>query len=721
MDCVMLLIQNPSNIVMKNCRFIGIIFIMSFLSLYVGCDEPTKEIKLPSWESFAEDAKKFNNILVIPEFDQTPEALQKTVDDIIKVTDQKLESFVNQDLEGMTYESSIAAIDDIFFPVGLVYGRLSITKNAFPDETMRDVAKDQILKLSKWSVETQYRQDVYDTCKAFQEKYEQGQARELQGEDLKYYQETMRGFKRSGFGLPKEKKDRVEALRKELNDLSTEFSTNITNAKIELVFSRDELEGFTDDMLRRYANEDGSYTFHATVTPEYIAIMKNARNEEVRKKMVTQRMRAAGQENIDLLNKIVNVRDEIGSLLGYDTWADYKTEVRMAKNRQTAVDFLENMAVGLEPKFQEELDVLRQLKLEDTGNPDAEIFIWDTGYYTEQLLRQKYNIDTEALRDYFPLKACLQGMYDIYEKIFGVKYTQVENPSPWAEGVSLFMVTDAKTEEPLGMFYLDLFPRDGKYNHFAQFGIIDGKRLSNGLYQRPVVALICNFTPPFEDKPSLLSHSEVETLFHEFGHAMHSILTRAEYSSFSCTSVPRDFVEAPSQMLEAWVKEPDILNSFAGHYKDPSQKIDPEILNRMKEAEKATIGIHYRRQVVFGLADLTLHGEGENKDSNKIFNDSFGKYFLPVPEDTMFVAYLGHMMGYDAGYYGYAWADAIASDMEEIFKQDPDGLMSQEIGRRLRDEIYAPGDSRDVNESIEAFLGRPRSLEPFLKNLGVKE
>jgi Zn-dependent oligopeptidase len=267
-----------------------------------------------------------------------------------------------------------------------------------------------------------------------------------------------------------------------------------------------------------------------------------------------------------------------------------------------------------------------------------------------------------------------------------------------------------------------MFPRKGKYNHFAQFDIINGKLLPNGKYQRPTVALICNFPPPAKDKPSLLSHDDVETLFHEFGHAMHSILTRAKFVRFSGTSVPRDFVEAPSQMLENWVWDKKVLDSFAADYRDPSKKIPAAILAKLKESRLATEGTRYRRQLSFGLMDLDLHTQIHDdnaKDALPMSNKALSDVFLPLAPDTAFVAYFAHLMHYDAGYYGYAWADAIAADMATVFEQSPNGYFDEAAGQRLRKEIYEPGDSRDVNVSIEKFLGRPRSLDPFLKKIGI--
>jgi thimet oligopeptidase len=246
-------------------------------------------------------------------------------------------------------------------------------------------------------------------------------------------------------------------------------------------------------------------------------------------------------------------------------------------------------------------------------------------------------------------------------------------------------------------------------------------------YQRPVVALVCNFPPPGADgKPSLLSHDDLVTVFHEFGHALHGMLTRARFSRFAGTEVPRDFVEAPSQMLENWAWDKTVLDSFAADYRDPSKKIPADVLGKMREARLATAGVYYRRQFAFAKLDLALHGPhpaGQPYDAVTVSNQVMEKVLLPVDPNTALIASFGHLAGgYDAGYYGYAWAEAIAADMATVFRRSPGGFMDKETGMKLRAEIYEPGNSREVGESIEKFLGRKRSIEPFLaNNLGLKK
>ena len=316
-------------------------------------------------------------------------------------------------------------------------------------------------------------------------------------------------------------------------------------------------------------------------------------------------------------------------------------------------------------------------------------------------------------------------MFRVYEHDFGLKFTPVKAPYRWVPDLQLYVASDAASGEPMGLFYLDMFPREGKYNHFAMFPVIDGKLLADGTYQRPTCCLVCNFPPPTPGKPALMTHDDVVTVFHEFGHALHAMLTRARFGRFAGTNVPGDFVEAPSQMLENWAWDKTVLDSFAADYRNPTKKIPADVLAKLREAKLATAGIHYRRQFAFAKFDLALHGPhpvDEPYDCVGVSNAILQRVFLPIDPQTAMIASFGHLAdGYDAGYYGYAWAEAIAADMATVFRSAPGGFMDAGVGMKLRTEIYQVGDTRDVEESIEKFLGRERSVEPFLSNnLGLK-
>ncbi len=669
--------------------------------------------------AFQARAAAYHSVVTVPTFETTSNEVQATVTRAIAEGNAALDRIGKLTPAEANFTNTVLALDDMAYQMGQAANRLGLIEQTSTNAAVRDAATDAQKALSDWAVGIDYRDDVYQVLKTWS-----ATAPVLTGEDQKLFAETMRDYRRAGLELPKDQRDQVEKLRKELSAKETDFENNVTKAQQSLKFTKAELAGVPDDFLAQKGIQTGpdEYTVKANITFHYIMIEDNAKLEETRKRMVVAQCNLAREDNIPLLEKILVLRDEIAHRLGYATYADYATETRMVKNGGTAIKFLEDLKTGLQPKYAAELEAFRQLKMKETGDASTTIHVWDWRYFANVLRKTKYNVDAEQLRVYFPYQRVLDGMFAIYQRIFGLKFERLDPPYKWVGDLQMYAVSDAKTGEPLGIFYLDMFPREGKYNHFAQFGIIEGKRLADGTYQRPVCALICNFPPPQPDKPSLLSHDEVTTIFHEFGHAMHTILTRAQYSRFSGTSVPRDFVEAPSQMLENWVWDKKVLDSFAADYRDPGKKIPPAILDQLKASRLATEATYYRRQLSFGLMDLTLHTQihATNADetlplSNLVLSD----VSLPVAPDTAFVAYFGHIIGYGAGYYGYAWADAIAADMATVFEQSPDGFFDRTAGMRMRQEIYEVGDSRDINVSIEKFLGRPRSINPFLKKIGI--
>ena len=668
-------------------------------------------------KEFKKRAAAFNAVITVPQFETTTNGLSFTLKQTLAVGNAALDRIGALKSGEVTFENTVRALDDIGYQISLTGDRFGLIKETSTNAALRDAATDALKTLQEWAVGIDYREDVYKALKA----YADGKPK-LKGEDARLLAETMRDYRRAGLDLPKAQRDEVEKMRKDLTRLMTDFESNVTKAKKAVKFTQAELEGVPESFLAQIKTGADEYTVMANITWHYISVMDNAKREDTRKKLLVEHDNLARAENIPLLEKILPLRDDIARKLGYKTWADYQIEVKMAGTAASAIDFLEKLKVGLQPKFDAELAEFRRLKIKETGDANAQIRIWDWRYFSNQLKKEKYNVDAEQLRVYFPYQRVLDGMFNIYQTIFGLKFERVEPPYKWIGDLQLYAVSDAQTGEPLGLFYLDMFPREGKYHHFAHFGIIGGKVMAGGKYQRPTVALVCNFPSPTKDKPSLLSHSDVETVFHEFGHAMHSMMTRAKYSRFSGTSVPRDFVEAPSQMLEHWVWDKKVLDGFAADYRDPSKKIPADILAQLREAKLATEGTRYRRQLSFALMDLTLHTQihsANAKEALPLSNKVLSEVFLPMAPDTAFVAYFGHLMGYDAGYYGYAWADAIAADMGTVFEHAPNGYFDQAAGRRLRLEIYEPGNSREVNESIEKFLGRKRSLEPFLKKIGI--
>jgi len=665
-------------------------------------------------------AAEFGAVLELPTLEQTPAQIEASAQFAMNDADRQLDVIGRLAPERTTFKNTILALDDIFHTVSKTLNRHYLIRETNSSAPMRDAARSSTVAIADWFTETQFRQDVYDACRAYAQRLDRGEVAQLEGEDLKLFEETMRDYRRAGLNLDAATRERVEALQKELTAVETEFGANNSNADVAVTYSRDELAGVPDNFLDQWSNGDGTYTVKASVTPQFVTVMSNADREETRRKMKTARYSVNQDANGPLLNEMVRIRDELAQLLGYSSWADYQTEPRMAGDAETAIGFLTDLKEGLEPKFQDELDTFRAMKVADTGNDDSRIRIWDWRYYQNKLLKEQYSVDTEALRNYFPLESVIAGAFDIYGEVFGLTFEPVEIPQKWTPDLQLWLCSDAESGAPLGLMYLDLYPRPNKYGHYAQFPITPGKRLPSGEYERPVCSLVCNFPNPSGDRPSLLAFAEVETYFHELGHALHTMTTKAEHTRFSGTGVPRDFVEAPSQMLENWVRDPGVLNRFAADWRDPSKKVPAETLEAMDRAQKATVATVYRRQLALGLGDMRIHKPGRYKDVGRVVNDTFAEVFLPVPEGTSFSAYWGHLAGYDAGYYGYAWADSIAADMATVFENAPGGYMDKSVGMRLRNEIYAVGGSRPIEESVRKFLKRQRSLDAFLEDLGIE-
>ena len=675
--------------------------------------------ELKAVDAYREAAAKANSILSVPDWEQTPEAVEASTKNAIAVANAALDKIGAQDLSKVTFQSTIVAIDDLGYRARLTANKASLIKETNTSAAMRTAGENALKTFQDWAVGVEYREDVYKAIKAFEKTQPK-----LSGEDAKLFKETLRDYRRAGLELPPEKRKEVEQMRKDLSKLGTDFSSNIVGVQAPVVLTKAELDGVPDSFLASpgIKTGDDAYTVKANVTWQYNAVMDSAKSEEVRKRLYITHDSLAKDTNVAVLNQMLTLRNKIALRLGYKSWADYQTEIKMATSAAGAEKYINDLVAGTQPKFAAEVEEMRQLKVAETKDPKARINHWDFRYYTNQLKKQKYAVDTEALRVYFPMQKTLEGMFAIYQSIFGLKFEQVAAPQKWTEDLQLYAVSDAATGAPLGLFYLDMFPREGKFNHFAQFEVIGGKRLPDGKYQRPTVALICNFPPPSEGKPSLLPHSDVETLFHEFGHALHSIVTRANYSRFSGTNVPGDFVEAPSQMLQYWVWDKTVLDTFAADYRDPAKKIPTETIGKMKDAKLATAGVYYRRQFAFASLDLALHAaypEDHRYDCVAISNPILEKVFLPIAPETTFVTFFGHLNGYDAGYYGYAWADAIAADMATVFESAKDRYQDKQAGLRLRRDIYEPGDSREITQSIEKFLGRKQSVQPFLKRIGI--
>ncbi|PYL11360.1 MAG: hypothetical protein DMF48_07280 [Verrucomicrobia bacterium] len=520
-------------------------------------------------DDFRAAATKANAVLTIPDWEQTPEAVEAAMKNAIAKANASLDRIGAQDPSRVTFRSTVVALDGVTYEANLAANRATIIKETNTNPAMRTAAENAVKAFEDWAVGVDYREDVYKAIKAFADTRPK-----LSGEDEKLLKETLRDYRRAGLELPPDQRKEVEEFRKELSKLGTDFDTNIVKSNAPVMFSKADLDGLPESFFASPGIKTGDdvYTVMANVTWQFNTVQENAKSEVTRKQLYLIRETLAKDKNVPVLNQMLDLRNKIALRLGYKSWDDYQTEVKMARTGTNAEKYINDLVTGIQPKFGSEVAELQKLKAACTNDPNAKIMVWDWRYYSNQLNKQKYAVDKEALRAYFPFQKVFDGMFNIYQSIFGLKFEKIVAPYKWIDDLQLYLVTDSATGEPLGMFYLDMFPREGKFNHFAQFVIISGKLLPNGKYQRPTVALLCNFPPANGDAPSLMTHQDVETLFHEFGHALHSIVTRAKYGRFAGTNVPGDFVEAPSQMLQNWVWDKKVLDTFAADYRDPVQK-----------------------------------------------------------------------------------------------------------------------------------------------------
>ena len=391
----------------------------------------------------------------------------------------------------------------------------------------------------------------------------------------------------------------------------------------------------------------------------------------------------------------------------------------MAKNPKTVMKFLKDLQKKLKPLGKKEDKEMIAYKNAKTGKRSRTLYSWESGYWSNKFRKENLELDSEKIKEYFPSQVVIDGMLDLFGGVFGITFEPVNIPV-WHEDVKAFEIKDRASGELIAYFYMDLYPREGKYKHAACFGLVEGEEKKDGTYQKPFVAIVANLNKPTKDTPSLLKHSEVETLFHEFGHVLHNALTKSKYSAFSGTSVSWDFVEAPSQMLERWAWDPQVLKKISKHYKT-GESLPDELIKRMIAAKNFGSGGTYLRQDFFAQYDMKLHTADTTPDSTKLYFELTKKIRgLPLTKGTIPQASFGHIMGgYDAGYYGYLWSEVIAEDFFGEFKKH--GVFNPEIGLKFRRAILEKGGTLDEEKMVENFLGRPANNEPFLRAIGLED
>lgn len=644
-----------------------------------------------------------------------------TIDAALKQANDAVAAIVAVPDRERNFQNTLGALDDVMSRLESA-NMLIFMSNVHPDASVREASEDAERQMSEFMVDLGKREDLYRAVKAYATTNPT-----LEGEQKRYLEFTLRDYRRSGMDLAPEQRARLGEVQKELGKLSIEFSKNIAEDETVVLLTAAELAGVPEDLVTTLPKSGDVYILNMSY-PVYVPVIENCSVESARQKMWTAYKRRAGKKNVAVLEKALKLRAEQARLLGYDHCAEFELEVRMAKNYKAVQDFYAKLGPVVREKAKQDMAEFTEAKRALTGDANAVIRPWDVAYIKNQLLKSKYAVDSEKVREYFPMEAATEGLFNVTQSLYGLEYRDVtqtkggtkERPL-WHPDVKLYEVYDKASNTLLGEFYLDMYPRDNKFTHAAQWGLNQHKVFADGTVQRPLAALVCNFSKPTADKPSLLQHEEVETYFHEFGHCLHTIVSTAKMNRFAGTNVELDFVEAPSQMFENWVWDAEVLNTFARHY-ETGKPLPKDLLEGMLAAKTLGSGLETEGQFYYALTDMAYETTSDGAvDTTRVGIDLLPQVTLYgfKPENTYYQASFGHLMNYQAGYYSYMWSKVYAADMGRRFKEL--GMLNPQAGKAYRDKVIGRGGTRDAMESVTDFLGREPRMDSFLDQLGLKK
>nr|XP_032809898.1 thimet oligopeptidase isoform X1 [Petromyzon marinus] len=641
-------------------------------------------------------------------------------------------------LADVTVASVLKPLADSANAYAVGRNQLDFLQHVSPSRAVREASTRADKRLSLFDVEAAMREDVHRRLAALQERLvarlAAGDADDADGDDgvgvvtpegRRLLDRLVKTGLRNGLHLPADKQAEIKVIKEKISSLCIDFHTNLTEDNSFLEFTAEELKGMPGDFVSSLEKAEGNDRLKVTLKyPHYFPLMKKCSVEETRARMERAFTSRCIEANTRILEELLRLRWRKAQLLAFASHADFAVELNMAKTAAAVNRFLDELAERLAPLGVAERAEMLALKREETGGgADVALHAWDLRYYATRVEEERFTLDHDALRQYFPLQVVTQGLLGIYERLLGVRYELREEgggaAGAWHEEVRLYRVTDAASQRLLGHFYLDLHPRDGKYGHAACFGLQPGCLLPSGERQPAVAAMVANFSRPSSaDVPALLTHSEVETFFHEFGHVMHSVCAQADYAAFSGTHVERDFVEAPSQMLENWAWEAAPLALVSGHVRDGAP-VPPQLAGLLAASRLANVGVFTLRQVVLSKLDQVIHS-GESADTareySRLCSDIMG---IPATPGTNMCASFGHLAGgYDAQYYGYLWSQVFSDDMfHSRFREQ--GIMDPAVGNDYRRFILTPGGSLDADVMLKNFLGRDPNNLAFLRSKGL--
>ncbi|WP_110670645.1 oligopeptidase A [Salinicola halophilus] len=658
-----------------------------------------------------------------------PEHVVPAIETIITENRQAIEALTaQQEVSWATLAAPLEALDD---RLSQAFSPVSHLNSVMNSDALREAYQQCLAMLSEYSTWVGQNTALFA---AFERLKASDEYATLDEGQRKSIDDTLRNFRLAGVDLPDDKKRRYGEIQARLSELGNTFSNQLLDATQAWDKSLDDasrLDGLPEsalETLKAYAEAKSQSGYRITLdVPSFLPVMTFAEDRELRREVYTafvtrasdQGPNAGDNDNAPIIEETLTLRQELAELLGFATYADFSLETKMADSPQQVLGFLDDLAERARPQARDDVEELKAYARESLGLETLEP--WDVGYVSEKLRQTRYAISQEQLRPYFPAPRAVEGLFRVVGRLFGV--TMAENPEAprYHPDVRYFEVLDGG--RPIAGFYLDLYAREGKRGG-AWMDVCRTRRLrEDGELQLPVAYLTCNFTPPVGGKPALLTHEEVLTLFHEFGHGLHHMLTRQTVADVSGISgVAWDAVELPSQFMENFCWEREGLDLIAGHV-DTGEKLPDELLEKLQAARNFQSAMQMMRQLEFSLFDLRLHHElsAPNAADVQALLDEVRSQVSVVPSVAFnrFQNGFGHIFagGYAAGYYSYKWAEVLSADAYSAFEEA--GIFDAETGQRFREEILERGGSREAAALFEAFRGREPSIEPLLRHTGI--
>jgi thimet oligopeptidase len=593
-----------------------------------------------------------------------------------------------------TIANTLRPFDDVQLELDAVSSQAGLIEAVHPDARVRETAERITQKVGALNTQISLNRAAYEAIRSL----------DVTGADAEtryYVQRTLRDFHLAGVDKDDAARKRIQTLRDELVQIGQAFDRNIReDLRTVTVKSEADLEGLPRDFIGRH-KPDANGNITLTIDyPDSLPVFSYARNEDLRKRMFLEYNNRAFPKNIAVLDQMMAKRAELAKLIGYPDWADYITADKMVESAKNASAFIDRIVAASGPKSKVEYATLLKRKQQDVPGATA-VNAWEKAYYSELVRKASYDFDSQAVRPYLPFDRVKQGLFDVTGKLFGVTYRPTRDVAVWDPSVEAYeMLQDGKV---VGRFYLDMHPRANKYNHAAEFGIrtgIAGRQL-------PEAALICNLPGGQPGDPGLMTHDDVVTFFHEFGHLVHALIGgHHEWVGIGGTSTEQDFVEAPSQMLEEWTWDPATLATFAKHY-ETNQPIPAALVTQMRRANEFGKAINVRQQMVYARLSLSIYDRDPAGVDTTAMVKKLQTELLPFPfvDGTHFQTSFGHLDGYSAVYYTYMWSLVIAKDMFSQF--DRANLLAPGVAHKYRDTILAPGGSKPAAALVRDFLGRP--------------